>query len=220
MPYRKASPIVLPTFVQGERGDLINCATPSPDTQNISVCDAFFPADTRNSIDFNSELEVEVVSPNLTDPIELLKCCEFVPMPLAATRSRRQRRHAADIDSSNSSDSHHADQATLFVGQVRFDVDATQLTWLFKTLLGIEVAAAEPRGPGCFLIRLRSKQEAEAVIDLNRRLFFDSTGVWFAKTEVQLNFLAEYLMAISRDGRRAKFLSLPKGCVVIEPPRS
>lgn len=106
----------------------------------------------------------------------------------------------------------------LFLGQVRFETTAAEVRWIIRNTAGVVALKIEPRGTGCFLAYFRTYEEMIQVKCLHKRLLFDHTGVWFARTPTQAEalhyYVSHYLGHVGRGFR------LPKDTMVVEEEKS
>jgi hypothetical protein len=102
----------------------------------------------------------------------------------------------------------------LFLGQIRFESSAAEVRWIIRHLTGITAVKVEARGVGCFLAYFRTAEEANSVKLIHKRVLFDRTGIWFARTPAQTEMMQHYidnsLHTIPRSVR------LPKDAMVVE----
>ncbi len=103
---------------------------------------------------------------------------------------------------------------SLFIGQVRFETTAAELRWIIRRVSNVLPVKAEQRGNGCFVVFFRSAEDLDAVRRLHKRILFDHSGVWFAKTQQEVEVLFDY-------GMRAlpfvpRWSHLPRDCMTVE----
>lgn len=107
---------------------------------------------------------------------------------------------------------------SLFIGQVRFEATAAELKWLLQHVAGVVCQKVEHRGPGCFSIFLKNETEMQAIHRIHKRLLFDHSGVWFARTveecEALFDYVSNRLPYISRKAH------LPRDSLVVEEQKS
>jgi hypothetical protein len=103
---------------------------------------------------------------------------------------------------------------SLFVGQVRFETTAAELRWIIRRVANVLPIKAEPRGIGCFIVYFKSAADCDAVRRLHKRILFDNSGVWFARTELEVEVLFEYATnTLPYVSRRCH---LPRDCMTVE----
>ena len=103
---------------------------------------------------------------------------------------------------------------SLFIGQVRFETTAAELRWIIRRVSNVLPVKADRRGNGCFVVFFRSAEDLDAVRRLHKRILFDHSGVWFAKTQQEVEVLFDY-------GMRAlpfvpRWSHLPRDCMTVE----
>lgn len=101
-----------------------------------------------------------------------------------------------------------------FIGQVRFECTPGEMRWIIRRTCGVTALKLEPRGPGCFVAYFSTQEDAELVQQLNKRLLFDHTGVWFARTPAQTEIMQNYVHnSLIYAGRGFR---LPRDTIVVE----
>lgn len=106
---------------------------------------------------------------------------------------------------------HHPQATKIFVGQVRLELTATQISGMFKLLAGVTPLSVVPHGPGCYFAYF-NPEDADAAKDLHNRVLFDKRGLWFAQTEKEATFLQEYVL---NERRYMKNARLPRATLVV-----
>ena len=103
---------------------------------------------------------------------------------------------------------------SLFIGQVRFETTAAELRWIIHRVSNVLLGNVEQRGHGCFVVYFRSAEDLEAVRQLHKRILFDHKGVWFAKTQQEVEVLLDYGMRVLPFLPR--WSHLPRDCMTAE----
>lgn len=103
---------------------------------------------------------------------------------------------------------------SLFIGQVRFETTTAELRWIIRRVANVLPVRADVRGNGCFIVFFRSAEDLDAVRRLHKRLLFDHSGVWYARTTQELEVLFEYATrTLPYVPRRSH---LPRDCMTVE----
>lgn len=106
----------------------------------------------------------------------------------------------------------------LFIGQVRFETTCADLRWIIRRVTGTLALKIEPRGVGCFIGYFKSSRDADSVRRLHKRLLFDHSGVWFARTALEVESLFDYsIKTLPGISRRCH---LPRDCMTVEEVKS
>lgn len=141
--------------------------------------------------------------PHNTVHVPLWNRCEFIQIP-------------AMFDNVDYTPVNNA--LSLFIGQVRFEATAAELKWLLQYVAGVVCTKVEHRGLGCFSIFLKSEAEIQAIHRIHKRVLFDHSGVWFARTveecEALFDYVSNRLPYISRKAH------LPRDSLVVEEQKS
>lgn len=102
----------------------------------------------------------------------------------------------------------------LFLGQIRFETTAAEVRWIVEYICGVRALKVESRGIGCFLAYFRTPDDMTRVQHLHKRVLFDHSGIWFARSDSQAEYLAGYVAKnLSHIGRGFR---LPKDMMVVE----
>lgn len=100
------------------------------------------------------------------------------------------------------------DHAWVFVGQLRKELHANQLAGLLADLVGVDPLLVVKKVQ-CMHVLLRSRTEAAQVLALNTRLLLDYGGVWYAKSNAEMELMEAEALRNQRH-------HLPKSRVTIE----
>lgn len=104
----------------------------------------------------------------------------------------------------------------VFVGHVKFEINADGLRWLIYMLTGVQAGKVEVRGMGCFMVFFATAEEVFRVRGLHKRVLFDTVGVWFAQSQVQEEQLHHYAANVAP----TVHAKLPKGLMVVDEETS
>lgn len=103
---------------------------------------------------------------------------------------------------------------SLFIGQVRFETTTAELRWIIRRVANVLPVRADVRGNGCFIVFFRSAEDLDTVRRLHKRLLFDHSGVWYARTTQEVDVLFEYATrTLPYVPRRSH---LPRDCMTVE----
>ncbi|CAD2215555.1 hypothetical protein, conserved [Angomonas deanei] len=148
-----------------------------------------------SSLDPSFQLKEDVVHRELSGK------CRFIEFP-------------AHLQSANTFDAPTNKEAGLFIGQVRFETTPAQLSWLIQRCCGAVATSFESRGSGCYILYCRSDNDRQLVRSLHKRILFDTSGVWLARTPEEIDALCEYVALNA--AVLAKKHRLPRDSMVVE----
>lgn len=118
----------------------------------------------------------------------------------------------------------------VFFGQVPFSTTQHHLTWLLLHVTGLVPSAVSNHSPGCFTCYFANLDECNAVLSLNKRMLFDTNGVWAAQDPYQTdlvftsaNFWRQKQQQQQMDEANGittgeQIPRLPRGAMVVELP--
>jgi hypothetical protein len=102
----------------------------------------------------------------------------------------------------------------LFLGQIRFETTPAEVKWIVQYVTGVQALKVESRGIGCFLAYFQTYDDMVTTQQLHKRILFDHSGIWFARTDEQSQAMQNYVrQALGRIGRGFR---LPKDMMVVE----
>lgn len=110
------------------------------------------------------------------------------------------------------------DAPCLYLGHVRFECSCEQLRWLISETSRVVALKVEVRGKGGYAVFLKSDEDVSFVRMLHKRILFDHSGVWFARTNDQAELLAEYAAGLQYI-KRTRF-RLPRDAMTVEDAKT
>lgn len=104
----------------------------------------------------------------------------------------------------------------VFIGHVKFEINADGLRWMVYMLTGVQAGKVEVRGMGCFMVFFASAEDVFRVRGLHKRVLFDTEGIWFAQNSAQEQLLHNYAQNVAP----SVHAKLPKGLMVVDEETS
>ena len=104
----------------------------------------------------------------------------------------------------------------VFIGHVKFEINADGLRWMIYMLTGVQAGKVEVRGMGCFMVFFASAEDVFRVRGLHKRVLFDTQGIWFAQDSAQEQLLHNYAQNVAP----SVHAKLPKGLMVVDEETS
>jgi hypothetical protein len=104
----------------------------------------------------------------------------------------------------------------VFIGHVKFEINADGLRWMIYMLTGVQAGKVEVRGMGCFMVFFASAEDVFRVRGLHKRVIFDTQGIWFAQDSTQEQVLHHYATNVAP----SVHAKLPKGLMVVDEETS